>query len=122
MRWCPSVVWLTQQGCTQILDKTFEAPRALDWYPDKLAWQFNFSRLELRKLPQLNNIHELLKRENEAGSITRQEAVSMVPPLFLDVQSDHRVGALSCGWRNSTAGEKCVGHAGWCLQGLGETQ
>jgi hypothetical protein len=69
----------------------FQPPRALEWYPDKLAWQFNFSRAQLRKLENLEDIHELLKRENEAGAITRQEAVSMVPPLFLDVKSHHRV-------------------------------
>lgn len=51
----------------------------------------SFSRGQLRKLPILAEIHELLKRENEAGSITRQEAVSMVPPLFLGVEPHHRV-------------------------------
>ncbi|KAI9072106.1 hypothetical protein K1719_045928, partial [Acacia pycnantha] len=35
--------------------------------------------------------HEFLKLENEIGNITRQEAVSMVPPLFLDVHSNHFV-------------------------------
>ncbi|XP_020537968.1 RNA cytosine-C(5)-methyltransferase NSUN2 isoform X2 [Jatropha curcas] len=35
--------------------------------------------------------HEFLKLENEIGNITRQEAVSMVPPLFLDVRPDHFV-------------------------------
>ena len=28
---------------------------------------------------------------NEVGAITRQEAVSMIPPLLLDVKSSHRV-------------------------------
>lgn len=37
-----------------------------------------------------------MKRENAAGSITRQEAVSMIPPLFLDVQPHHRVCMTSC--------------------------
>lgn len=71
--------------------ETLEPPQALSWYPDKLAWKFSFSRAQLRKLPMLEAIHELVKRENAAGSITRQEAVSMIPPLFLDVQPDHRV-------------------------------
>lgn len=55
----------------------------------------SFSRGQLRKLPILAEIHELLKRENEAGSITRQEAVSMVPPLFLAVEPHHRVSAAT---------------------------
>ncbi|KAK9821102.1 hypothetical protein WJX81_004428 [Elliptochloris bilobata] len=66
-------------------------PRALEWYPSRLAWQFAFSRTQLRKHPALAAIHEMVKRENEAGSITRQEVVSMVPALLLDVQPEHKV-------------------------------
>ncbi|KAK9814454.1 hypothetical protein WJX72_006165 [[Myrmecia] bisecta] len=78
-------------GAVMVAGEVLEAPRPLAWYPDKLAWHFNFSRAQLRKHPMLEAIHELIKRENESGSITRQEAVSMVPPLFLDVRSEHRV-------------------------------
>ncbi|KAL3630209.1 hypothetical protein CASFOL_023193 [Castilleja foliolosa] len=68
-----------------------EAIKPLPWYPDNLAWQSNFSRNELRKNQTLARFHEFLKLENEIGNITRQEAVSMVPPLFLDVRPDHFV-------------------------------
>ncbi|KAJ8769563.1 hypothetical protein K2173_005166 [Erythroxylum novogranatense] len=68
-----------------------EAIRPLPWYPDNLAWQSNFSRMQLRKNQTLEKFHEFLKLENEIGNITRQEAVSMVPPLFLDVRPDHFV-------------------------------
>ena len=71
--------------------ETLKPPKPLPWYNNKLAWHMSFSRGQLRKLPILAEIHELLKRENEAGSITRQEAVSMVPPLFLGVEPHHRV-------------------------------
>lgn len=67
-----------------------DPPKALPWYPGKLAWQFSFSRQQLRKVPALGAIHEFVKRENEQGTITRQEAVSMVPPLFLDVHPTHK--------------------------------
>jgi 16S rRNA C967 or C1407 C5-methylase (RsmB/RsmF family) len=43
------------------------------------------------QLPLLEAIHEYLKKANDHGSISRQEAVSMVPPLFLDVQPHHKV-------------------------------
>jgi hypothetical protein len=46
----------------------------------------------LRKSPLLSAIHGFVVDANESGSISRQEAVSMVPPLFLDVQPQHRVG------------------------------
>ncbi|BFG35515.1 hypothetical protein CerSpe_217890 [Prunus speciosa] len=65
--------------------------RPLPWYPENLAWHSNFSRMQLRKNQTLERFHEFLKLENEIGNITRQEAVSMVPPLFLDVRPDHFV-------------------------------
>ncbi|KAA8530822.1 hypothetical protein F0562_005553 [Nyssa sinensis] len=65
--------------------------RPLPWYPENLAWHSNFSRMQLRKNQTLVRFHEFLKQENEIGNITRQEAVSMVPPLFLDVRPDHFV-------------------------------
>ncbi|KAI4317290.1 hypothetical protein L6164_025171 [Bauhinia variegata] len=68
-----------------------EAIRPLPWYPENLAWHSNFSRMQLRKNQTLERFHEFLKLENEIGNITRQEAVSMVPPLFLDVHPDHFV-------------------------------
>ncbi|KAG6594890.1 tRNA (cytosine(34)-C(5))-methyltransferase [Cucurbita argyrosperma subsp. argyrosperma] len=68
-----------------------EAIRPLPWYPDNLAWHSNFSRMQLRKNQALESFHEFLKLENEIGNITRQEAVSMVPPLFLDVHPNHYV-------------------------------
>ncbi|KAG9451475.1 hypothetical protein H6P81_011440 [Aristolochia fimbriata] len=68
-----------------------EAIRPLPWYPDNLAWHLNFSRMQLRKNQALERFHEFLKQENEIGNITRQEAVSMVPPLFLDVRPHHYV-------------------------------
>ncbi|KAH7520515.1 uncharacterized protein LOC107425311 [Ziziphus jujuba] len=68
-----------------------EAIRPLPWYPENLAWHSNFSRMQLRKNQNLERFHEFLKLENEIGNITRQEAVSMVPPLFLDVCADHFV-------------------------------
>ncbi|XP_048501747.1 uncharacterized protein LOC104896018 [Beta vulgaris subsp. vulgaris] len=68
-----------------------EALRPLPWYPENLAWHSNFSRKQLRKTQTLERFHEFLKLAHEIGNITRQEAVSMVPPLFLDVHPDHFV-------------------------------
>ncbi|GFH23900.1 SAM_MT_RSMB_NOP domain-containing protein, partial [Haematococcus lacustris] len=50
-----------------------------------------FSRNQLRKVPILEALHEFMKKANDNGSISRQEAVSMVPPLFLDVHPHHKV-------------------------------
>ncbi|XP_066394487.1 uncharacterized protein [Miscanthus floridulus] len=77
---------------TEVKDEHEEdAIRPLPWYPGNLAWHLNFSRMQLRRNQALESFHEFLKRENEVGNITRQEAVSMVPPLFLNVQPDHHI-------------------------------
>ncbi|XP_020872882.1 tRNA (cytosine(34)-C(5))-methyltransferase isoform X2 [Arabidopsis lyrata subsp. lyrata] len=68
-----------------------EAIKPLPWYPKTLAWHSNFSRKEIRKNQILERFHEFLKLETEVGNMTRQESVSMVPPLFLDVHPDHFV-------------------------------
>lgn len=79
----------------QVEGEPLDPPKPLAWYPDKLAWHFAFSRAQLRKLSILKDVHELVIRENDAGAITRQEAVSMIPPLLLDVQPHHRVYSLN---------------------------
>ena len=32
-------------------------PKAVEWYPDSGAWQFSYSRLQLRSVPQLKSLH-----------------------------------------------------------------
>uniref|UniRef100_A0A8C1A059 tRNA (cytosine(34)-C(5))-methyltransferase n=1 Tax=Castor canadensis TaxID=51338 RepID=A0A8C1A059_CASCN len=68
-----------------------EVPQPLSWYPEELAWHTNLSRKILRKSPQLERFHQFLVSETESGNISRQEAVSMIPPLLLDVQPHHKI-------------------------------
>lgn len=79
----------------QVSGEVLKPPVAIPWYPAKLAWQLDANRTQLRKIAALGRLHDFMKRENDAGGITRQEAVSMVPPLLLDVQPHHLVGALN---------------------------
>ncbi|KAK2117575.1 tRNA (cytosine(34)-C(5))-methyltransferase, partial [Saguinus oedipus] len=60
-------------------------------YPEELAWHTNLSRKILRKSPQLEKFHQFLVSETESGNISRQEAVSMIPPLLLNVQPHHKI-------------------------------
>lgn len=68
-----------------------EVPQPLSWYPEELAWHTNLSRKILRKSPQLERFHQFLVSETESGNISRQEAVSMIPPLLLSVQPHHKI-------------------------------
>ncbi|TFY62786.1 hypothetical protein EVG20_g6571 [Dentipellis fragilis] len=60
-------------------------------YPEGLAWQFNVPKKVLRKSPEFKKFHSFLVFETEVGNVSRQEAVSMLPPLFLDVLPHHKV-------------------------------
>ncbi|KAF9114121.1 hypothetical protein BGX27_000100 [Mortierella sp. AM989] len=66
-------------------------PRPLAWYPDELGWHFDVPRTLLKKSPEYAKFHQFLVAETEVGNISRQEAVSMIPPLLLDVQPQHWV-------------------------------
>lgn len=79
------------QGPLLIDGEEIQPPMPLPWYPNKMGWQMDFSRTQLRKDPLLSRLHEFIKHITETGSITRQEAVSMVPPLFLEAQPGDRV-------------------------------
>eukprot|EP01063_Lacrimia_lanifica_P027905 TRINITY_DN3985_c0_g1_i1.p1 TRINITY_DN3985_c0_g1~~TRINITY_DN3985_c0_g1_i1.p1 ORF type:complete len:721 (+),score=295.29 TRINITY_DN3985_c0_g1_i1:33-2195(+) len=70
--------------------------KEVEWFPGEgMCWQANVSRRELRKeVPGARSLHEFLLLVTQQGKISRQELVSMIPPLFLDVHSDHFV--LDC--------------------------
>ncbi|KAK7505251.1 hypothetical protein BaRGS_00003413 [Batillaria attramentaria] len=72
-------------------------PKCLSWYPDELAWQIDLSRKVVRSQEVLSRLHDFL------GNISRQEAVSMIPPLVLDVQPNSRVLDLCAAPGSKTA-------------------
>lgn len=63
----------------------------LSWYPNKLAWQMELTRKDIRRNETYYKLHNFLIAETEHGTISRQETVSMIPPLVLDVQPHHKV-------------------------------
>ncbi|KAG6811829.1 hypothetical protein H0H92_005626 [Tricholoma furcatifolium] len=72
-------------------DEKIPPPVQIPWYPDGLAWHFNVPKKILRKSPEFKKFHSFLVFETEVGNISRQEAVSMLPPLFLEVEPHHKV-------------------------------
>lgn len=63
----------------------------LPWYPDNLAWQLTLTRKDIRRSEAYFKLHNFLITETENGTISRQETVSMIPPLLLDIKSHHKV-------------------------------
>uniref|UniRef100_A0A7M5UWS6 tRNA (cytosine(34)-C(5))-methyltransferase n=1 Tax=Clytia hemisphaerica TaxID=252671 RepID=A0A7M5UWS6_9CNID len=63
----------------------------IPWFPEEFAWNSNLSRRFIRRSEALQKLHRFLVDDTECGAITRQEAVSMIPPMLLDVKSHHLV-------------------------------
>lgn len=52
----------------------------------KQVYELNANRQGLKKSPALKQLHELIQRAADCGLITRQELVSMIPVMYLDLQ------------------------------------
>ncbi|WKX92651.1 hypothetical protein Q1695_010577 [Nippostrongylus brasiliensis] len=66
-----------------------DEPKPIAWYPG--AYQTKMTRTSVRSHPILAHLHNFLVTEAELGHISRQEAVSMIPPLLLNPNEDHLV-------------------------------
>jgi len=65
--------------------------KLFDFYPDKLLYELPLAREVLRKDRILASIHKFVQKSNDSGLLTRQEIVSMIPPLLLDVKPHHKI-------------------------------
>lgn len=61
-------------------------PNPVPWYPDNLAWWMTTPKTVIRKFPPFAAFQKFLVSETSVGNISRQEVVSMIPPLLLDVR------------------------------------
>ncbi|KAK9477986.1 S-adenosyl-L-methionine-dependent methyltransferase [Lipomyces japonicus] len=80
-----------------------EPPTPLPWYPDSLAWQIRVGKTVIRKSKPFARFQRFLVVETDVGNISRQEAVSMIPPLLLDVKPEHAVIDLCAAPGSKTA-------------------
>ncbi|RAO67835.1 uncharacterized protein BHQ10_003847 [Talaromyces amestolkiae] len=76
----PQITSITYEG------NVVEPPKPVPWYPDQLAWFMTTPKNVIRRFPPFSSFQKFLVSETEVGNITRQEVVSMIPPLFLDVR------------------------------------
>lgn len=58
----------------------------MPWYPDQLAYSMNTPKHVIRKFPPFATFQKFLVSETSVGNISRQEVVSMIPPLLMDVE------------------------------------
>jgi len=67
-------------------DRYVDAPLPVEWYPDQLAWFMTTPKNVVRRFPPFANFQKFLVAETDVGNITRQEVVSMIPPLLMDLK------------------------------------
>lgn len=78
-------------------------PTQLPWYPAGMGWNMVSDRKAIRSNPEYAAFHQWLTAAKEHGDVSRQEAVSMVPPLLMDIQPDHLVLDLCAAPGSKTA-------------------
>ena len=71
--------------------KPVELPKEMPWYPDGLAYSMTTPKNVVRKYEPFKEFQKFLVSETSVGNISRQEHVSMIPPLLLDVKPEHAV-------------------------------
>jgi multisite-specific tRNA:(cytosine-C5)-methyltransferase len=76
----PQITSITHDG------DVVEAPKPVSWYPDQLAWYMTTPKHIIRRFPPFASFQKFLVAETDVGNISRQEVVSMIPPLCMDVQ------------------------------------
>lgn len=79
-RYFPEIQKIEYEG------KPVELPQPVPWYPENLAWSMTTPKNVVRKFPPFSAFQKYLVSETSVGHITRQEVVSMIPPLLLDVR------------------------------------
>lgn len=81
----PEITSITYEG------QYVEAPKPVEWYPDQLAWFMTTPKNVVRRFKPFASFQKFLVAETDVGNITRQEVVSMIPPLLMDLKPHHTV-------------------------------
>lgn len=69
--------------------KTIAPAKHIPFIPH--AYQLSVDRRTIRRNPALQEFHQWLQTQTSCGNITRQETVSMIPPVVLGVEPHHYV-------------------------------
>ncbi len=78
-RYIPEITSIEYNG------EKVDPPNAIPWFPDQLAWQMTTPKNTVRKFSPFASFQKFLVSETSVGNISRQEVVSMIPPLVMDL-------------------------------------
>jgi len=68
-------------------------PKNLTNIPEfqNIIYHMNIAKRELKKTDSLTKCHKFINSSCDSGLISRQEAVSMIPPILMQVKPGHKV-------------------------------
>eukprot|EP01017_Pseudomicrothorax_dubius_P011791 TRINITY_DN1449_c0_g1_i4.p1 TRINITY_DN1449_c0_g1~~TRINITY_DN1449_c0_g1_i4.p1 ORF type:complete len:449 (-),score=120.71 TRINITY_DN1449_c0_g1_i4:1370-2716(-) len=73
-------------GKKEVIDLESIICKEISWFP--LVYQLNMDRQQLKRSNVMESLHKHLQKATDSGMISRQELVSMIPPLLLDLKGD----------------------------------
>ncbi len=80
-RYIPEITSIEHNDGTKV-----DPPMPVSWYPDELAWWMTTPKNIIRRFPPFASFQKYLVSETSVGNISRQEVVSMIPPLLMDLE------------------------------------
>jgi multisite-specific tRNA:(cytosine-C5)-methyltransferase len=80
-RYIPEITKIEHYDGTKV-----DPPLPVSWYPDELAWWMTTPKNVIRRFPPFSAFQKYLVSETSVGNISRQEVVSMIPPLLMDIE------------------------------------
>ena len=78
--------YIPQLSAVEFDGKHIEPPKPLPWYPENLGWWLDTTKQVIRKDKAFSAFQKFLVSETSIGNISRQEAVSMIPPLLMGIR------------------------------------
>ena len=68
-------------------------PKSLTNFPEwkDLVYHINIPRMELKKNESLSKFHKFIQKSVDSGLISRQEAVSMIPPMLMQCKPTDKI-------------------------------
>ena len=79
-RYIPEITSIEYEGAK------VEPPTPIPWFPNQLAWQMTTPKHVVRRFAPFKSFQQFLVSETSVGNISRQEIVSMLPPLLMDIE------------------------------------
>lgn len=78
--------YIPQITSVQYEGKSVTPPEPIPWFPERLAWHMTTPKNVVRKFPPFASFQKFLVSETSVGNISRQEVVSMIPPLLMNIK------------------------------------